>query len=240
LDAAVSLVAAVVTYCFAAAVFDQYLERRRAYQLIWSLSLVAFAVSFTAQFLATVWGWSPALFRTWYGLGALNAVPLLGLGTIYLLCPRWAKVAGTIIVAELMLWGFARIYGVRLDPAALAPAAGATHPDTQAVLPPDIRATAVWLNMLGTLALVLGAVWSAWSFRRRRTAAHRVVSTLLIAGGALVAGAAGSLEKFGVPGLLFLGNMAGITIIFLGFLRASPRIDRAHLPVLRHLRSAAS
>jgi hypothetical protein len=239
-DKAVSLLAAVVTYCFAAAVFDQYLGRRRAYQLIWCLSLTAFAVSFTAQFAASVGGWSSFLFRTWYGFGALNAVPLLGLGTIYLLCPRWAKIAGTIIVAELMFWGFARIYGVQLDPAALTPAAGAAHPDTQAVLPPDIRATAVWLNMLGTLALFIGAGWSAWSFRRRRTAPHRVVSNLLIAGGALIAGAAGSLEKFGVPGLLYLGNMAGITVIFIGFLRSSPSMAPAHLPVLRHFRSQTS
>lgn len=230
----VSLLAAVVTYCFAAAVFDQFLGRRRAYQLIWSLSLAAFAVSFTAQFAAAVGGWTPFLFRTWYGFGALNAVPLLGLGTVYLLCPRWAKIAGTIIVAELMFWGFARIYGVQLDPTALTPAPGVTHPDTQAVLPPDIRATAVWLNMLGTLALFIGAAWSAWSVRRRRTAPYRVVSNLLIAGGALIAGAAGSLEKFGVPELLYIGNMAGITVIFIGFLRSSPSMAPATLPLLRH------
>jgi hypothetical protein len=237
-DEVVSLFAAAVTYCFAAAVFDQYLDRRRAYQLIWCLSLAAFAVSFTAQFVASVTEWTPTLFRTWYGFGALNAVPLLGLGTVYLLCPRWAKIAGTIIAAELMFWGFARIYGVPLE-AALVPVAGATHPDTQAVLPPDIRSTAVLLNSLGTLVLFVGAAWSAWSFRRRHTAPHRVVSNLLIAGGALLAGAAGGLEKFGQPSLLYLGNLAGITVIFLGFLRSSARLDTAHLPVVRHLREAA-
>lgn len=236
MDTVVSLAAAVVTYCFAAAVFDQYLDRRRAYQLIWSLSLAAFAVSFTAQCIASARGWTPGLFRTWYGFGALYAVPLLGLGTVYLLCPRWARIVATIIVAELMVWGFARIYGVPLDADALvATAAGATHPATQAVLPPDIRATAFWLNMLGTLALVLGAAWSAWSFRRRRTAPHRVLSNLLIAGGTLIAGAAGGLERLGVPSLLFIGNMAGITVLFLGFLRSAPQMDPAHLPVLRHL-----
>lgn len=234
MDTAVSFVAALVTYCFAAAVFDQYLARRRAYQLIWSLSLVAFAIAFTAQFIATVDGWTPMRFRTWYGFGALNAVPLLGLGTIYLLCPTWVKIAATVIVAELMFWGFARIYGVPLDPAQLVVPPGATHPETTSVIPPDIGSTAVLLNSLGTLALLAGAAWSAWSFHRRRTARHRVTSNLLIAGGALIAGAAGALDRFGMPSLLFVGNFLGITVLFLGFLRSNERMDAAHLPVLRH------
>ena len=237
MDDAISLLAAVLTYCFAAAVLDQYLARRRAYQLVWVLALVAFAIAFTAQFIAAVSGWTTALFRVWYGFGALYAVPLLGLGTVYLLCPRWAKIAATIIVGELMLWGFLRIYGEPLDPASLVPPPGATHPETQR-LPPDIRATAVLLNAIGTLVLFVGAGWSAWSFRRRRTAPHRVVSNLLIAAGALIAGAAGSLEKLGYPSLLYLGNLAGIAVLFLGFLRSSERLDPAHLPVLRHWRAA--
>lgn len=238
-DDVLSLVAALVTYCFAAAVFDQYLDRPRGYRLIWTAALLAFAASFTAQFVAALHGWSPLLFRVWYGFGALNAVPLLGLGTVYLLCPRWAKIAATVIVVELLFWGFARIFGVALDPVALTTAPGATHPATQLVLPPDIRATAVLLNSLGSLALIVGAAWSAWSFRRRRSAPHRVQSNLLIAGGALLAGAAGSLEKFGQPSVLFLGNLLGIAVIFAGFLRSSDRLDAAHLPVLRHFWRAA-
>ncbi len=229
-----SLLATVLTFCFAAAVLDQYLQRRRAYQLVWSVALVAFAIAFTVQLLAALGGWTPLLYRVWYGFGALYAVPLLGLGTVYLLCPRWAKIAATVIVAELMVWGFLRIYGQPLSAAMLVPKPGATHPDTQ-LLPPDIRATAVLLNSLGTLVLIVGAVWSAVAFWRRRTALHRVVSNALIAAGALIAGGAGTLEKFGQPSLLYLGNLLGMTVIFLGFLRSSDRMDPAHLPVLRHL-----
>lgn len=236
MDSAVSFLATVVTGAFAATVLDQYLRRRRAYQLIWSLSLLAFAVAFGAQFVASVAGWSGLLFRLWYGFGALYAVPLLGLGTVYLLCPRWAKIAGTIIVAELMFWGFARIYGTPLAPENLVAAAGAAHPDTR-LLPDDIRSTAIFLNMLGTLALFLGAAWSALSFRRRRTARHRVVSNLLIAAGALLAGGAGGLERYGYPSLLYLGNLAGITVIFLGFLRSNERMGLAQFPILRRIAS---
>jgi hypothetical protein len=231
---AFSLLAAVVTYCFAAAVFDQFLDRGKAYRVIWSIALVAFAIAFTAQFLAAIGGWTPLLFRLWYGFGALYAVPLLGLGSVYLLCPRWTKIVGTIIAAELMFWGFARIYGVPLHAADLVSAPGATHPATQAILPPDIRATAVLLNMLGTLILFAGAAWSAWSFYRRHTARYRVASNVLIALGAAVAGAAGGMEKYGHPSLLYLGNLAGIAVLFLGFLRSSEHLDPAHLPVLRH------
>lgn len=235
MEQVVSFLATAVTGAFTAAVLDQYLHRQRAYQFIWFLSLLAFAIAFGAQFAASVNGWNEVLFRLWYGFGALYAVPLLGLGTIYLLCPRWAKIAGTLVVAELMVWGFARIYGTPLGPENLVAAAGATHPDTR-LLPEDIRSTAIFLNMIGTLALFLGAAWSALAFRRRRTARHRVISNVLIATGALLAGSAGGLERYGYPSLLYLGNLAGITVIFLGFLRSNERMDVAHLPVLRHLR----
>jgi hypothetical protein len=229
-----SLLATVLTFCFAAAVLDQYLQRRRAYQLVWAVALTAFAIAFTAQLVAAVVGWTPTLYRLWYGFGALYAVPLLGLGTVFLLCPRWAKIAATVIVAELMVWGFLRIYGQPLSAEMLVPKPGATHPDTH-LLPPDIRATAVLLNSLGTLVLFAGAIWSAVAFWRRRTAPHRVWSNALIAAGALIAGAAGTLEKFGQPSLLYLGNLLGMTVIFFGFLRSAERMDVAHLPVLRHL-----
>lgn len=235
MDIAVSLLAAVVTLCFAGAVFDQYLDRGRAYRLIWSISLIAFGIAFAAQFVASVRGWTPLLFRLWYGFGALYAVPLLGLGTIYLLCPRWTKATATVVVAYLMVWGFLRIYGQPLDPGQLALPPGATHPPTQETLPPDIRATAMLLNILGTLALFAGAAWSAWVFSRMRTARYRVVSNVLIALGAVAAGSAGGLEKYGHPSLLYLGNLTGITIIFLGFLRSSDRLDITRLPLLRHL-----
>jgi hypothetical protein len=229
-----SLLATVLTYCFAAAVLDQYLHRRRPYQLVWSAALVAFAIAFTAQSVAALGSWTPLLYRLWYGFGALYAVPLLGLGTVYLLCPRWAKITATVIVAELMVWGFLRIYGQPLSADMLLPKPGATHPDTQ-LLPPDIRATAVLLNSLGTLVLVFGAAWSAAAFWRRHTAPHRVASNVLIAAGALIAGGAGALEKFGQPSLLYLGNLLGMAVIFLGFLRSGERMDPEHLPVLRHL-----
>ena len=238
MDTALSLLATLVTYLFAATVLEQYRRRRRAYQLVWSLSLAAFAVAFTAQFVASLGGWTPFLFRTWYGFGALNAVPLLGLGTVLLLCPRWAKIAGAVIAVELMLWGVLRIYGQPLDAALLTPLPGATRPDTQAVLARDIRSTAIVLNALGTLVVFAGAAWSAFRFWRRRVAPHRVVSNLLIAAGAAIAGAAGSLERLGYPALLFLGNLAGIAVIFAGFLRANERIGLRDLPLLRRLRPA--
>ena len=49
--------------------------------------------------------------------------------------------------------GSARIYGAPLAPENLIPAAGASHPDTR-LLPQDIRTTAIYLNMIGTLAVL--------------------------------------------------------------------------------------
>ena len=217
-----SFLATVITFGFMMSVLRQYRQRRRAYQLVWSLALLAFAVAFLAQFVATAAGWNALLFRLWYGFGALYAVPLLGLGSIFLLCPRWAKIAAAYITVLLMAWGFLRIYSPDAAISNFTIVAGSTHPNTRQ-LPQDIRFSAIFLNSIGTLVLFAGAAWSAWTFRRRRTAPHRVVSNLLIAGGASLAGAAGGLERLGYPSLLFLGNLLGITVIYIGFLRSNER-----------------
>jgi hypothetical protein len=71
--------------------------------------------------------------------------------------------------------------------------------------------------------LVLGTLWSAWKMRGRPELKDRFIGTLLIAVGAtIVAGGAG----FAAAGILVgftLTLVAGICVMFLGFVRASKR-----------------
>jgi hypothetical protein len=64
---------------------DQWLERRRAYQLIWALGMLWYALSAGTEFLGGAFGWSEPLYRAWYLIGAVWVAGWLGLGTVYLL-----------------------------------------------------------------------------------------------------------------------------------------------------------
>jgi hypothetical protein len=79
------LLSSLLSFVFAAFVFDQWLERRQPYQLVWTVGLLWYGISAGTEFLGSAFGWSEPLYRAWYLIGAFGVAAYLGLGTIYLL-----------------------------------------------------------------------------------------------------------------------------------------------------------
>ncbi|HEY7202237.1 MAG TPA: hypothetical protein VIC57_18595 [Candidatus Dormibacteraeota bacterium] len=79
------LAACLVSLVFAALVLDQWRQRRRAFQAIWGVGLVWYAISSGTQFAGAAFGWNPWLYRAWYLFGALLVAAYLGMGTVSLL-----------------------------------------------------------------------------------------------------------------------------------------------------------
>src|SRR3954467_9610977 len=79
----------LLAFVFAVALFDQWWERRRGFQLIWALGMVFFAIGSACEAIGATTApdqhWSELLFRTWYLTGAVFTASWLGLGTAYLL-----------------------------------------------------------------------------------------------------------------------------------------------------------
>lgn len=147
-------------------------------------------------------------------------------------------VAGTLVVAVLVMT--ARLSGGYLDPTTQVPVASA--------FPGYLRVSSVPFNAGGGLALVFGALYSAYIYmpKKRALAARlgvlaiavnffaslpgavsalfqrrlnsRVPATILIALGALIPGVTSSLNRFGVTWSFFLGEFLGLVLIFAGFL----------------------
>ena len=75
----------LLSFVFAVLVGDQWLRRRQAYQLVWTIGLLWYGISAGTEFLGGAFGWSEPLYRTWYLIGAVFVAGWLGLGTAYLL-----------------------------------------------------------------------------------------------------------------------------------------------------------
>ncbi|TMD36845.1 MAG: hypothetical protein E6I89_10415 [Chloroflexi bacterium] len=146
--------------------------------------------------------------------------------------------SGTLAVAVLVI--SAHVLGSYVDPA--------THVPVAAAFPGYLRVTSVPFNAGGGLALVFGALYSAYIYmpKKRAVAARlgviaiavnffaslpgagaallagklnsRVPATILIALGALIPGVTSSLNRFGVTWSFFLGEFLGLLLIFVGFL----------------------
>jgi len=81
LPAATSLLA----FLFAVLLFDQWRDRRHAFQLTWALGMTFFGIASGAEAIAAANGWSEPLYRAWYLTGAVWTAGWLGLGTAFLL-----------------------------------------------------------------------------------------------------------------------------------------------------------
>ena len=79
------LASSLLSFVFFVLLIDQWRERRRAYQLIWALGMLWYALSAGTEFVGGAFGWSELLYRAWYLIGAIWVAGWLGLGTSFLL-----------------------------------------------------------------------------------------------------------------------------------------------------------
>lgn len=200
---AVSLAAAAISAIFGLLVLQQWIARRKAYQLGWTLGLLMFAVAAFMQFLAESFGWTDAVYRVYYFLAA-PLVAVLGVGSAFLANRRLGIGLGlyTVVLGIAFAWV---VFTAPVNPAALQKAipAGTGFPDS-------VRIWSPLFTVPGSLALIGIALISYW-----RT---RFAFNLWIAAGAIVAAGSGSLASLGMPWVLYLGELVGIALMFWGFL----------------------
>ena len=213
--AGVSLGATVISVAFAALVFNQWLVRRKSFQLAWSLGLALYAIAAFTQFLAETYGWSVSVYKAYY-LVAAPLVAVLGIGSI-LLVHRRAGI-GFALYTLIIFAGFAvAITGATVNTDALQSAL----PVAGTALPDNVRIFSPLFTIPGSVALIGIAAYSYW-----RT---RLLFNLWIGIGALIVAAGGSLARFNVSWALYIGELVGIAVMFWGFL-ASQDLAKATKP----------
>lgn len=239
-DTVLSACSAGLSLAFAVLVGRRCLEGRQPALAIWTIGLVWYAVSTGAQALGSWRGWDAPTYRWWYLTGACYVAAYLGMGSVYLLVPRWvassilaALLVGSVMVAPLVLL-------VPIDPSRL-PGPGEV-PSGQA-FSATVRVVTPVFNLFGAGALFFGALWGALNFWRRGRA-RRAWANLMIAAGALVPSFASGLTRFGLTTTLAFGQLLGLGLILAGFVLA-PRAggDRAALhgrPAAREQRAKRS
>ena len=78
-----------LSFVFALFLLDQWLERRRSYQLIWTIGMLWYGISAGTEFWGGAFGWSEPLYRIWYLIGAVY----VRRGWASARCTCWARPA---------------------------------------------------------------------------------------------------------------------------------------------------
>ncbi len=209
-------VSAAVSAAFATLVLLRYMKNRKPHQLLWTLGLFGFTGAAAAQVVYAVDGaWPEGVYRAYYFLvGSLVAA--LGAGTVFLL--NKPKVAQLFLYATIALVG-AQAAACSFTPINTAKLAAAGMETGAGIASGPMIALTIILNSMGAGALAIGAGWSWWKTRRPQNLFIIAGTVLLsIGGGTARVATEGSVAAWA----LYIGNLAGISLLFAGFLLGRP------------------
>jgi hypothetical protein len=153
------------------------------------------------------------VFKTWYIVGALLGGAPLALGTVYLLLGKRAGDLGLALLAVVV--GVTSVFvilspinTVLVDPAIL---------NSKVLEWQSIRMVSPFVNGLAAIFLIGGAFYSAAQYFRRSEMRNRFIGNLYIAVGAILPGIGGMMSRMGHTEGLYVGELAGIILIWYGY-----------------------
>ena len=214
----------LVTFAFAAAVLTRFLKRRGLHLLLWTIGLLFYGMG-TLSEVVLGFTFSGLMLKLWYLSGAMLTAAWLGLGTFHLLVrKRGVALTLTGVLAVLSLLAATLVLLAPLTTAASS--YNVTLPISSQYKDILTRGgltivLTILLNIYGTLTLVGGAVYSAVIFWRKRVLLNRMIGNLLIAAGAIAPAMAGSFVRLGLPDLLYLSELIGVVLMYIGFVQAT-------------------
>jgi hypothetical protein len=212
-------ISTIVTFAFAIAVFNRYRQRGGAHLFLWGIGLLFYGLGTLSEVILSL-TFNAFVLKLWYLMGAMLTAAWLGQGTVHLLV-RKGKVAATLT------WILAAVSALALLLVFLAPVTGAafdvTRPASEQyhniLTRNGLTVTlTILLNIYGTLALVGGAIYSAFLFWRKKVLANRMFGNILIAAGALSPAMGGTFLKAGITDMLYVSELVGAILMFIGFM----------------------
>jgi hypothetical protein len=220
----IPILSSIVTFSFAVAVFTRYLKKRHTHLLIWTLGLIFYGLGTLSEVILGL-TFSSIVLKLWYLSGAMLTAAWLGQGTVHLLVRR-RRLAFTFtgILAAVSLLAAVLVFAAPLTSAAagyrLSEPISSQYKDILTRGGLAIFLT-ILLNIYGTITLIGGAIYSVVIFLRKRVLLHRMLGSIFIAVGAMAPAMAGSFVNLGLPDLLYLSELVGVILMYVGFLEAT-------------------
>jgi hypothetical protein len=210
----IPIITTVFAVYFTYVLYQHWRQNPKRYLLWWMIGVGLYGLGTLTEATTTVAGWSPVVFRSWYIAGALLGGAPLAQGTAYLLLKQ--KTADRISVTLIGYVAMASAFVILspLDLSLVEP-----HRLSGEVLEWQwVRLFSPLANTYALIMLVGGAAWSAWRYRKKSgRSGPRVTGNWLIAVGALLPGIGGSFTRAGMVEVLYVTEIVGLSLIYLGY-----------------------
>lgn len=212
----------IITFAFTVAVYNRYRQRGGIHLLLWAIGLLFYGLGTLSEVILSL-TFNLFVLKLWYLMGAMLTAAWLGMGSVYLLVRKGnTAMVITWILAAVSLLATILVFVAPQTSSAYTVALPASeqYKDIFARSGLIILFT-ILLNIYGTLTLVGGAIYSAFLFWRKKILVNRMFGNILIAAGALSPAMGGSFLKAGLTDMLYLSELIGAILMFIGFLMAT-------------------
>lgn len=181
--------------------------------LWWGVGVFFYGLGTFVESWITLGGNTGPLNRLWYWFGAILGGYPLATGSVYLLLARRTAHALTAVSLAVVVIASAAVLATPLNLEALDP----DKPSGAVIGWRWIRLMTPFINTYAAIFLIGGAVHSSIRFLRAGDQPMRAIGTALIAVGGLLPGVGGSMAKAGIVEALYIGELAGLVLIWIGY-----------------------
>jgi hypothetical protein len=199
---------------FGAVILRRWRDRRSGPHLAWwGFGVLMYGVGTITESLTTLFGWHEPVFRAWYISGALLGGAPLAQGTVYLLLSRRVANRLTAVLVTAVAVAATFVLLTPIDMSLVEP-----HRLSGRVMEWTwVRAFSPFINLYAAIFLIGGAILSAVRFHGVPGMRHRFIGNVFIAVGALLPGIGGSFTRFGHVEVLYVTELIGILLIYVGY-----------------------
>ena len=209
----IPILTSILAIYFSFELFKHYRAKPSKYVLWWLIGVMAYGVGTITESVNILFGWSELNFRFWYISGAFLGGAPLAQGTVYLLLRQ--KTANVLSIILLVVIIIASV-SVILSPVNASAVVDNTL--TGKVFGWQwVRYYSPFINIYAFIFLFGGAVYSAWKYYGGDRSDKRFLGNVYIAIGALLPGIGGSFTRFGHVEVLFVTELIGLSLIYLGY-----------------------
>ena len=204
----------VLAALFLAVLVRAVRERRSGPHLVWwAFGAASYGLGTGIESAITLFGNSIELNKAWYVAGALLGGYPLAQGVAYLLLKRRTANVLSCVTVPFILCASALVFLSPVDASLLDPA----RPSGAILAWSWVRLLTPFINLYAFAFLVGGAVLSAVRYWRTKSDAAYVRGNSLIAVGGLLPGIGGGMAKAGLVEGLYVGELIGLVLIWLGY-----------------------